>query len=241
MLRCLKTLAVLGALAIAGCSTPRIREMGADSKADLGPPVVIYVVKRHWHTDIGFSAGDMALPLAAVRSQFPAARYLLFGFGDRHYLINRDRGIGGLVGALWPGQGVVLVTGLAGTPEQAFGADEVIRLTLSADQTRRLEHFVWNTLGRTDGVANVVAAGPYDASFYYASVRRYSGVNTCNTWTAAALGAAGLPVHSFGVEFSGQVWRQVRRIEQQQRNCQSPSPESGSVLVKRCAATPAQR
>ena len=222
---------MVGALAIAGCTTPRGQEVAADSAADVGPPLVVYVIKRHWHTDVGFNAGDIPLPLAAIRAQLPASRYLFFGFGDRHYLVNQDRGIGGLLGALWPGQGAVLVTGLAGTPEQAFGADEVIHLTLSAAQARRLEHFIWNTLGKSDGRATVLAAGPYDASFYYASTLRYSAVNTCNTWTAAALRAAGLPVHSVGVEFSAQVWRQVRRIEQQQSNCQA----------ERCAATPAHR
>jgi uncharacterized protein (TIGR02117 family) len=232
LLRRLTTLAMMGAFALTGCSTPRgLQVAAADSEAGMGRPVVIYVVRRHWHTDLGFSAGDLPLPLAALRAQFPAARYLLFGFGDRHYLVNHDRGMGGLVGALWPGQGVVLVSGLAGTPEQAFGADSVIRLTLSAAQARRLEHFVWNTLGRSGGVAEVLAVGPYDASFYYAATPRYSAVNTCNTWTAAALKAAGLPLHSVGVEFSSQVWRQVRRIEQEQKNCPA----------QRCAALPAQR
>ena len=207
---------VLTAFALAGCSTTGGRKALVGSEADLGPPVVIYVVKRRWHTDIGFNASDIPSPLAAVRSNLPAAHYVLFGFGDRHYLVNKNRSIAGLLGALWPGQGVVLVTGLAGTPEAAFGDDGVIRLTLSTGQARRLEEFIWNTLRSAGGVAEVLGAGPYDNSYYYASSVGYSGLNTCNTWTAQALQAAGLPVRSFSVEFSGQVWRQIRTIKREQ-------------------------
>jgi hypothetical protein len=117
-----------------------------------------------------------------------------------------------LIGAVWPGQGLVLVTGLEGRPEQAFGADGVAPLTVSAAQARRLEDFVWNSLASHAGVASSLAPGPYSGSLYYDSTVRYSGLHTCNTWTAAGLEAAGLPVHSFGVEFSGQVWRQVRKL-----------------------------
>lgn len=217
MERCAKTLALLAALALAGCSTLPERKVAGRSEADTGPRIVIYVIKRRWHTDIGFNAADVPLPLAAVRSKFPAAHYLLFGFGDRHYLMNKGRSTAGLLGAVWPGPGVVLVTGLTATPEEAFGNDGVIRLTVSTDQARRLEEFVWKTLASADGIPAALRAGPYDGSYYYASTLGYSGLNTCNTWTAEALKVAGLPVKSFGVELSGQVWHQVRKIELKQR------------------------
>jgi uncharacterized protein (TIGR02117 family) len=212
----LKILALLAALALAGCSTLHERQVAAASEADSGPRIIIYVIKRRWHTDIGFNAADVPLPLAAVRSMLPTARYLLFGFGDRHYLMNKGRSTAGLLGAVWPGPGVVLVTGLTATPEKAFGSEGVIRLTLSADQARRLEGFVWKTLVTTDGAPNALGAGPYAGSYYYAATVGYSGLNTCNTWTAEALKAAGLPVTSFGVELSGQVWHQVRKIQLKQ-------------------------
>jgi uncharacterized protein (TIGR02117 family) len=217
-------MALLSALALAGCSTLHERKVPAASEADAGPRVVIYVVKRRWHTDIGFNAADVPLPLAAVRAKLPAAHYLLFGFGDRHYLVNKGRSTAGLLGAVWPGPGVVLVTGLTATPEKAFAEDGVIRLTLSADQARRLEEFVWKTLATVDGVPTALGAGPYDGSYYYASNLGYSGLNTCNTWTAEALKVAGLPVSSLGVEFSGQVWHQVRKIELEQRAATRPQP-----------------
>jgi uncharacterized protein (TIGR02117 family) len=205
------TLVALTALALAACaSVPEPTSIGA--RADAGPPVVIYVIKRSWHTDLGFAASDLQPPLAGIRPQLPAARYLLFGFGDRHYLIDHGGSTKGLLGAVWPGSGIVLVTGLVATPEAAFGTAGVIRLTLSAAQAHRLEAFVWGTLATGDDSTRALAAGPYDGSYYYAATMRYSGAHTCNTWTAEGLRAAGLPIHSFAVAFSGQVWRQVRKL-----------------------------
>jgi hypothetical protein len=218
------------ALVLAGCGTAptkRTADVGeagtavdagpseAGPSADAGAPVTIYVIKRSWHTDIGFDAADLHASLATLRPALPEAHYLLFGFGDKHYLMTRANSFQGMVGAVWPGDGLVLLTGLKGTPEQAFGVNGVTRLRVSAAQARRLEEYVWNTLTIENGVATALAPGPYEGSLYYGSTLRYSGLHTCNTWTAAGLQAAGLPIRSFGVEFSGQVWRQVRRLTAQ--------------------------
>jgi hypothetical protein len=216
------------ALVLAGCGTtpskraadvgpPADARLGAQAgpTVDAGPPVTIYVIKRSWHTDIGFDAADLHSPLATLCLALPEAHYLLFGFGDKHYLMTRANSFQGMVGAVWPGDGLVLVTGLEDTPEQAFGVSGVVRLRVSAAQARRLEEYVWNTLTTENGVATALAPGPYEGSLYYGSTLRYSGLHTCNTWTAAGLQTAGLPIRSFGVEFSGQVWRQVRRLTAQ--------------------------
>jgi uncharacterized protein (TIGR02117 family) len=214
------TTVALAALALAACaSVPEPTVTGAS--ADGGPPVVIYVIKRSWHTDLGFEAADLHPPLAGIRPQLGGARYLLFGFGDRHYLIDHSGSMKGLLSAVWPGSGVVLVTGLGATPEAAFGAAGVIRLTVSATQARRLEAFVWRTLATGDDAARMLGAGPYEGSYYFTATMRYSGVHTCNTWTAEGLRAAGLPIRSFAVAFSGQVWRQVRKFQRRQNEPQT--------------------
>jgi Protein of unknown function (DUF2459) len=60
--------------------------------------------------------------------------------------------------------------------------------------------------------------GPFPDSRFYAATGRYSAVRTCNTWTAAALQFAGLPVRAGGVLFAGQVERRVRGL----RACRAP-------------------
>jgi hypothetical protein len=206
-----------GALLLA-CSAapPRVADhamrRSADSAASPGPAAVIYVVRRHWHVDIGFAASDLQPPLSALLADFPGARYLLFGFGDRHYLVDQDRGMTGMLAALWPGAGVMLVTGLGTSTQDAFGEPHVIEIRVSAWQAQAAQRFVWQSLAVQRGAITPLRAGPYEGSLYYATPQAYSALHTCNTWAARALRAAQLPVRSAGVVFAGQLWNQARRL-----------------------------
>lgn len=176
------------------------------------PTASIFIVRRAWHIDIGFASADLQPPLRSLLNEFPPATYLEFGFGDRHYLLTRDHGTSTLLRALWPGPGLVLMTALRATPQEAFGAANVIELRLAEDRAHDLQMFVWRSMSRGDAPLQPVAAGPYAGSVFYDAIPSYSGLHTCNTWAAQALRAAGLPVHTTGVAFAGQVWSQVRRI-----------------------------
>lgn len=177
------------------------------------PPAAIYVIHRGWHTDVGFSVADLHGPLAALTRDFPGARYLIFGFGDRHYVLARDKNLGEMLAALWPGRGMVLATGLAATPELAFGALDTVRIETSPAQTDAAAAFVWKALHIDgEGVAHPYAPGPYAGSLFYESVTTYAGWHTCNTWTAQALRAGQLPVQTQGVLLSSQVWDQAREL-----------------------------
>jgi hypothetical protein len=190
-------------------------------------PAVIYVARRGWHIDVGFDVAELQPPLNSLVTRFPGARYLFFGFGDQHYLLAKHRNGPVLLGALWPGRGMLLVTGLTSPPQEAFGADQVAVLAVTADQTRGAQTFIWQSLDRPDMSNNTsdTAAdgatdqlkpyqrGPYEGSLYFSAAPTYSAFHTCNTWAAEALHAAPLPVHSAGVVFAGQLWRQVRRLE----------------------------
>jgi Protein of unknown function (DUF2459) len=173
---------------------------------------VIYVVRRGWHIDVGFAAADIQPPLNSVAGQFPGVRYLFFGFGDQHYLLAKDHNAPVSLGALWPGAGMILVTALKSSPQDAFGTVHVVALAVTEEQMRNAQAFIWRSLG---GV-QPYAAGPYEGSLYFTATPRYSGLHTCNTWAAQSLAAAGLPIHSGGVLFAGQLWGQVRRLEKKQ-------------------------
>jgi Protein of unknown function (DUF2459) len=207
-----RALPVFILLLLAACSSvpPRpVRPAGAQTADN---SAVIYVIRRKWHVDIGFAAADLQPPLASVRADFPATRYLLFGFGDRHYLLDKDRGFGGMLAALWPGPGLMLVTSVATTLPAAFGEGNVIEISVTPAQAAEAQEFVWQSLAAANGAIAPLLAGPYDDSLYYASSERYSALHTCNTWAGETLHAAHLAVHSEGIEFAGQVWRQAQRL-----------------------------
>jgi hypothetical protein len=118
-----------------------------------------------------------------------------------------------LLGALWPGPALLLVTGLKATPGEAFGAEQVIALAVTRPQLEAAQRYVWTSLVTHQGALSIYARGPYPGSLYYPAAQRYSALHTCNTWAAETLRAAALHVHHAGVLFAGQLWGQVRRLQ----------------------------
>ncbi len=186
--------------------------------------VVMYLVRRSWHIDVGFAAQDLDPELSVIARRFPDAKFLFFGFGDRHYLLSKGKGTSTLAGALFPGPGLILVTAIENSPAQAFGGPHVLEFVLPAPQAAAAQRFVRRALSTDplavhDGNAEfpAIAEGPYDQSAYYSATARYSALHTCNTWAAEALQAAGLAVHTHFVVFAGQTWNRARRA--QERAC----------------------
>ena len=178
---------------------------------------IIFVARRGWHIDVGFSTPDIGAPLRPAVDDFPGSRYLFFGFGDKHYLAAKHKDFPGLLAALWPGPGMMLTTALAAAPEEAFGTVHVVRLRIDKAQASAAQTFIWNSLRTADGVPERYGNGPYSGSLFFGAVPKYSAVYTCNTWAAQVLQAAGVPVHRIGVIFASQLWSQVRRIDSARR------------------------
>jgi hypothetical protein len=196
-----------------------------------GPPqagAAVYLARRGWHVDVGFAVASLTAPLDAVAGEFPGARYLFFGFGDRRYLMAKHRNMPALLAALWPGKGLILATALGAAPDDAFGAAQVIELGISPAQLLAAQDFIWRSLGDRDlaptDALPVAAPGPYEGSLYLSARPGYSAFHTCNTWAAEALERAGLPVHSAGVLLAGQLWRQARNAAAAQP--QPPPPRA---------------
>ena len=169
----------------------------------------LFVVRRGWHIDVGFEAATLSAPLDGLATQFPDARYLLFGFGDRRYLEARRRGVPEMAAALWPGDGLLLVTALNERPSEAFAGDSVRELHVSLAQVQAAEQRIVATLSLSGGALQSEGPGPYAGSSYLRAAERYSALHTCNTWAAQVLQAGGLPVSDRGVVFAGQLWSQL--------------------------------
>ena len=209
----LRRMALLGgllAVTVTACATTpvpvRPRDGGAATER-------VYIISRGWHTEVGLAAPEIRGPLATLERRFPGVTVLTFGFGDRAYLTARRVTIGSTLRALFPGRGVVLATALRASPAAAFGADNVVTLRLTSGEVDRLSRFVWDALDKeTPAAPRGLGDGPYPGSVFYATVGTYDAFHTCNTWTAEALEAAGLPVTSSGVIFAGQVMARARAL-----------------------------
>jgi Protein of unknown function (DUF2459) len=209
---------------LAGCTLTRVP---APSRSRAEPASTVYVVRRKWHIEVGFAAADLG-PLASVSAEFPGAKYVFFGFGDRHYLLARNHEAPVLSGALWPGPALILLTALRDTPAAGFGGSQVVALELSAAQTRAVQSFIRGSIAELGPYAPApYAKGPYEGSLFYAASARYSAFHTCNTWAAEALLAGDVPVRSRGVIFASQLWSQVGKLAQDSTAAPAsiPAPE----------------
>jgi uncharacterized protein (TIGR02117 family) len=174
---------------------------------------VIYLIVGGWHTELGIGSQLISGPVATLKSSFPNAKYLVFGWGARDYYMAQNPGINELLQAVVPGPAVMLVVPLEVSPEIFAGTAETFTVPISRDGVQRLSEFLWNDLDKNhDGPPRRIGPGPFPHSAFYASSKTYDLTHTCNTWTATALRVAGLPVSETGVVFAGQVLDQVRPL-----------------------------
>lgn len=200
-------------LALGACSSDPVETAAPAAGQAQGPAAGLYVLRRGRHTDVVIESAQLRGPLAALKKDFPDARYLVFGFGDRQYMLATHKNLGHALLAPFPGAGIMLVSGIQETPAQVYGADHLAALPLRPAQLDAVEGFIWSSLQPgADGTVSPYLQGTYAGNIYYASSKTYYGLYTCNTWTAEALQAGGFPVHSGGVLFSGQVWDQVQAL-----------------------------
>lgn len=196
-------------LLLAACATSELPPTPAAGQGGMS----LAVVDRGWHTDVALPVEGMPAPLAGLAKSYPGTRFLVFGFGDRDYYMSRETTLGQTFSAMFPGPGVLLVTALSRPPEEAFGRDQVVRLTVSPVGFDKIVAFLWQAFDTTGGTAPLrLGDGPYPGSTFYASSQTYDAFRNCNTWTAQALASGGLPIDPDGIVFAGQVMDRVRPL-----------------------------
>jgi uncharacterized protein (TIGR02117 family) len=186
------------------------------SHATMEPPdaAIIYVIERGWHTDIGLPVNEVTGNLATLEDRFPGVTVLVFGFGERQFLVTRQKNFGAMLKALLPSHSALLLTALRASPQAAFGQPNVVELHVSRAGLGRIEAAIWQEFELTPaGQPALLAEGPYPGSVFYAARDTYDAFYTCNTWTANILRTGGVPMPVTGVLFSGQVMGTARWID----------------------------
>ncbi len=174
----------------------------------------IFVASNGWHSSIILAKADLPSDRLAETADFPDARYLEFGWGDADYYPAEQATLGvTLSAALVPTPAVVHVAGLTAEPARSYPGAEIISLPVDDENFGRLIEFLDASFERS-GAARVQARGPglYATSLFYPATGRFHLFNTCNTWTARALMAAGFDVNASGTYRAEALMRQVRAL-----------------------------
>lgn len=184
------------------------------SQTDLGAKTVIFITSNGWHSGIVVAKADLPPDRLPETVDFPEARFLEFGWGDAVYYPAKQPTFGmSLQAALVPTPAVVHVAGLWGEPARVYPKAEVVSLPINDETFARLVDFVDASFERS-GAARVAATGPglYPTSRFYPAKGSFHLFNTCNTWTARALAAAGFDVSASGTSRAEALMQQVRAL-----------------------------
>jgi uncharacterized protein (TIGR02117 family) len=191
----------LGLVLALGCATGAARSE------------TVTVIAGGWHTELALPRDALAGELTALAPRFPGARYLVFGWGARDFYMARDPDLGDVLRAMTPGPAVVLIAPLGVPPEAWVGPRNSVVLPITAAGGTALSSYLWAALAKDpQGAPRPIAAGPYAGSLFYAGTGTYDLAHTCNTWTAEALRAAGLPVTARGVVTKNDIVDQLPRL-----------------------------
>jgi hypothetical protein len=198
-----KAMALAGGAALgllAGCALPPPAPCAALPE---GPTA--WVVDQGWHTEIALRAAALPEPLARLRTLFPGAETLAFGFGKRSYVLAEAGEVAELLLGALPGPGVIQVKGLRVAPPEAWPG-RTVALPLDDTGLAALTGYLW------ESIAPEAAGLPLQGSLFLAARRDYTLGFTCNTWTAAVLQRAGLPVRPDGVVLARAVLAQLHPL-----------------------------
>ena len=105
---------------------------------------------------IGCPVDEVTGALASLETDFPGVRFMVFGFGERNYLMAGSAGPVKMLSALFPSKSAILMTALRASPAEAFADEQVRTLRLSHDQLDRLADLIWRGLEKAaDGVPRI--------------------------------------------------------------------------------------
>ncbi|MBL4690708.1 MAG: DUF2459 domain-containing protein [Rhodospirillales bacterium] len=200
------------ALLLTACAAPP--PTPPPSQTYLGAKTVIFVTSNGWHSGIIVAKADLPPDRLPETADFPEARFFEFGWGDAVFYPAKQVTLGKtLRAALVPTPAVVHVVGLGVEPARSFPKAEVVSLPIDDENFGRLVDFVDASFERS-GAARIAATGPglYATSRFYPAKGSFHLFNTCNTWTARALAAAGFDVSASGTFRAEALMQQVRAL-----------------------------
>jgi uncharacterized protein (TIGR02117 family) len=160
------------------------------------PGTPIYVVSNGWHSAVVVEADRLPPGRWPQRAAFHGRRYLEVAWGDRDAFPADRMTVRLALQAAFASRGSVLLVAAFDEPlPERFRGIDVVELRVSASALDGLAGFIEAShAGDTDGRPIRLKPGEAGLAAFYLARGRFHVMNTCNSWTARALQAAGLPL-----------------------------------------------
>lgn len=157
---------------------------------------LVYVINHGWHTGLAVSWPDIIGEKPDLKRFMLEGQYLEFGWGDEDFYRAPEGTLALALQALFRSRGAVLyVVSLPRDPASYYRASEVIEIRVARAGYHVLLDYIAESFA-TDPEESLqdLDSGPPARSRFYRARGNYSATNTCNTWVANALKAAGVPI-----------------------------------------------
>jgi len=174
----------------------------------------VSIVHNSWHAAIVLRKSDLAEKPMPELADFPAAQFIEFSWGDKDYFPDPQSGVfGAIKAALWSSGSVIHLVGFTDTVEHFYRGANIAELRLNPTAYQRMVDYIDETFLREQSPGRARAApGLFSYSRFYPASRSFSLLRTCNTWVAAALEHAGVPISALFVITAGNLQSQLAAI-----------------------------
>lgn len=163
---------------------------------------LVFVISNGWHSGVVMSRTAVAATgLVPETADFPDSAFLEFGWGDRAYFPAREKTISMTFdAALTATPAVMHVAGLRRVRASDGSDTDIVPVPLTAGGFNNLVRTIAAEFERSGGGrALKVAPDLAPNSHFYNARGTFHIFNTCNTWTARMMRAAGIDMAPAGI------------------------------------------
>jgi uncharacterized protein (TIGR02117 family) len=188
----------------------------------------IYVINHGMHIGLAMRWSDIVKQTPDLERHMTEGQYVEFGWGDEDFYRAPVGTLALALRALFRSRGAVLyVVSLPHEPGEYYRASEVVEIRVAPEGYRRMLEYVAKSFA-TDSGGNLLDmdSGPPGRSRFYRARGNYSATNTCNTWVANALKAAGVSIADPDPVISEDVMASLRKRGGSSPAC-PPQPARG--------------
>ncbi len=174
----------------------------ADTVIDLpsngGSAASVLLLVDRWHAGVVLKVSDIPGDLVPERRDYPEAEYLELGWGDWDFYQVPGFHLGyALKALLFSDKSILHVVDFGGPVDRYALYREIIEFHPASRGFERLVGYIDESFAREGrSAARPVGRGLYGDSRFYPARGAFHLFNTCNTWIAGALQAAGYPISS---------------------------------------------